>query len=576
MRKLLLIILLFCTRLGLAQFTYPAEETDNVFSGTNQFTKGITVGPITFSQLASISTATTMIYVTDATIGSNPCTGSGTGALAIRVNGSWSCAGNGGGGSGAIATKHLYVDGTRTDSYTANGSLQFPFKTVMGAVNQVITNADNATYVYVIDVAPAVYPETVDLGNSALVQLIFDGHGRSGSTGSSFNGYGSNGTDAAVLDPATGNSLQALSNDDNLAVLQIQGFQFNKPVNLTNPTASGHMGSGVIVFVNDYFFASTALTLNNIDNVGFDFSSTGNSTPINVTNVQDLIWLQSGMNGGNLTVTQNSGPAPAGWSGTVGIGIVGWGFGVSVVSLTGNVQIVVQQGGFGNTTTTVTLGTGQALSLANGVDCYCSIVVNSGGTLQNSGANIHNTLTVNSGGTYTPIGTAYVNNINIAGTCTGSGCGGAGGNPILENCTTDQTGNSFYNVVNLTQYFNATWQFVFNTTTYINCTVYIPTAKAGATLVLDIAANDATAGHTANFQTCDAVINTGTINPAGALTCAANQTFTTTSTAYNRVTLTFNVQSTLSNGSILLVKIGTSPTGTPPTANLLVYPHFVL
>jgi hypothetical protein len=62
----------------------------------------------------------------------------------------------------------------------------------------------------------------------------------------------------------------------------------------------------------------------------------------------------------------------------------------------------------------------------------------------------------------------------------------------------------------------------------------------------------------------------------GSLTSASNQTFTTTSTANNRVTLTFNVQSTLSNGSILVVKIGTAPTGTAPTANINVYPHFVL
>lgn len=153
--------------------------------------------------------------------------------------------------------------------------------------------------------------------------------------------------------------------------------------------------------------------------------------------------------------------------------------------------------------------------------------------------------------------------------------GSGGGNPVLENCSSDQTGNTFYNVNSLTNYFYGAWAFVFNTATYITCTVFIPSAQAGATLVLDIAANDSTAGHTANFQTCDQVINSGTIN-IGAPTCAANQTFTTTATAYNRVTLTFNVQSTLANNSILVVKIATSTTGTPPTANMLVYPHFIL
>jgi hypothetical protein len=156
-----------------------------------------------------------------------------------------------------------------------------------------------------------------------------------------------------------------------------------------------------------------------------------------------------------------------------------------------------------------------------------------------------------------------------------SGAGSGGGNPILENCTPDQTGNSFYTVASLTNWFAGHWEFVFNTTTYINCEVFIPTAASGATLVLDIFTNDATAGHAALFQTCDTQITTGTLQ-VGSLTCASAQTYTTTSTAYQRVTLTFNVQSTLVNNGMLVVKIGTSPTGTAPAANMLVFPHFIL
>src|ERR1017187_6496926 len=78
------------------------------------------------------------------------------------------------------ASKTLYVDGTRTDTYTETGSILSPFKTIMGAVNQVITNADNATYQYVIDIQPAVYAENVNVGNAALYGLYFEGHGRAG------------------------------------------------------------------------------------------------------------------------------------------------------------------------------------------------------------------------------------------------------------------------------------------------------------------------------------------------------------------------------------------------------------
>lgn len=201
-----------------------------------------------------------------------------------------------------------------------------------------------------------------------------------------------------------------------------------------------------------------------------------------------------------------------------------------------------------------------------------------------SGTNCNNPGLADAQGNFTffaPVGLYKVCIYNVNWICqlkvvpSSSGSGSGGGNPILENCTPDQTGNSFYNVLSLSNFFYAAWNFVFNTSTSINCTVFIPTAQTGATFVLDIAANDATAGHTANFQTCDGLINSGSIN-IGALTCATAQTFTTTSTAYNRVTLTFNVQTTLQNNSVLVVKIATAPTGTAPTSNLLVYPHFVL
>jgi len=159
-----------------------------------------------------------------------------------------------------------------------------------------------------------------------------------------------------------------------------------------------------------------------------------------------------------------------------------------------------------------------------------------------------------------------------AGAACGSGSGGA--NPPLDFCVTDQTGNSFPAAENLTNGFAAQWGFQFNTTTYIMCQVYIKTAQVGATIVLDIWANDATTGHTATFQTCD--VTMGATLQFGSPSCASGQTFTTTSTAYAHSQLTFNVQSSLSNNSILVVKIATTPTGTAPTAPMLFYPHFIL
>lgn len=99
MRRLLALFLL-CSSAAFCQQTGAMLGLPQVFTNTNQFTLGITVGPITFSQLAGISTSTTFIYVSDATLGSSPCTGSGSGALAVRINGAWNCSVAGSGGSG--------------------------------------------------------------------------------------------------------------------------------------------------------------------------------------------------------------------------------------------------------------------------------------------------------------------------------------------------------------------------------------------------------------------------------------------------------------------------------------------
>jgi hypothetical protein len=163
-------------------------------------------------------------------------------------------------------------------------------------------------------------------------------------------------------------------------------------------------------------------------------------------------------------------------------------------------------------------------------------------------------------------------------TCPG---GGGGTTPLttfipLENCTPDQTGNSFYTVASLTNWFAGHWEFVTNNASFITCMVRIPHPLAvtpNAAIVLEIAANDGTAGHTANFQSCDiAITATASINVA-APTCAANQAYTTTSTAYSRVTLTYLVQSTVAADNLLVVKIATSTSGTQPSNNIFVYPY---
>src|SRR5580658_9795102 len=64
---------------------------NNAFTANDSFSKGIYTGSETFANLASLVGTTNVVYLTDGTSGSNPCTGSGTGAFAFYVNGSWNC-----------------------------------------------------------------------------------------------------------------------------------------------------------------------------------------------------------------------------------------------------------------------------------------------------------------------------------------------------------------------------------------------------------------------------------------------------------------------------------------------------
>jgi len=75
----------------------------------------------------------------------------------------------------APQTKNLYVDGSRVDFYVPNGSSARPFKTVMDAVNQVITNGDNASVAYCIDIGAGTYDELIVLEDPSLYTIVFWG-----------------------------------------------------------------------------------------------------------------------------------------------------------------------------------------------------------------------------------------------------------------------------------------------------------------------------------------------------------------------------------------------------------------
>lgn len=148
-----------------------------------------------------------------------------------------------------------------------------------------------------------------------------------------------------------------------------------------------------------------------------------------------------------------------------------------------------------------------------------------------------------------------------------------------ENIVPDQSGNSFYTVAALTNWFSGHVEFVPNTTTYVDCVVRIPNNVAStpnASVILEICSSDATSGHTANFQTSDGMVIPGGSFNVPALASASAQSYATTATAYQRVTLTFPVQSAIVANAILIIKIAVAPSGTNPTGNMFVFPYLKL
>lgn len=96
---LLILAVLAVPSLAQVQHSFPALDTDNVLTGKNQFTLGAQLGPVPFSSLTTTPSQNngTIIYCTDC-FAQNPCAGSGTGALAERINGAWACTATGSGG----------------------------------------------------------------------------------------------------------------------------------------------------------------------------------------------------------------------------------------------------------------------------------------------------------------------------------------------------------------------------------------------------------------------------------------------------------------------------------------------
>jgi hypothetical protein len=195
----------------------------------------------------------------------------------------------------AARSKALFVDGSRSDTYVADGTVLKPFKTITAAVNQVIANGDNTPAVpYCITVlAPGVYHETVDLGNAAIVNVSIEGPG---------TGLGS--CSAAV------DAIQSIANNDQ------QSFLCFKNLNIGTLTMIG-ASNGTNFGSSDCTFLFCQVGSGVFTNCGSPgFITCKLISTVSFINVGNGYLEASSIESGALSLTTQAGNTPAGFGGT--------------------------------------------------------------------------------------------------------------------------------------------------------------------------------------------------------------------------------------------------------------------
>lgn len=205
MKKLLaFLVLLAGSAAAQTTHTFPAQDTNNTFSGTNQFTLGHYDGPVTFANLPASPADGTEIYVSDGSA-TTPCTGGGTGALATRVNGVWNCATSGisgtptagsqltGNGSAFVPQTKAVIDIRDTAGVDCTGTTDSGT-----ALNTLFTSLSNKKLIWPISCTPWT---SVKLTIQGQTSFIIEGQGQrpnSGTGSPSISGCGGSASDPVI------------------------------------------------------------------------------------------------------------------------------------------------------------------------------------------------------------------------------------------------------------------------------------------------------------------------------------------------------------------------------------------
>lgn len=274
-----------------------------------------------------------------------------------------------------VASKTFYVDANYPGAYTATGSVLRPFKTIGAAVTQVIANADNATFPYVVVIASGNYNETITLNNALLYNLSFV-----------TTSYGQAQNPIVSVGPGSGTVITSTSTNTNLQNLLFAGLTLNGDVILTGDITATNFCGGACQFLGDNIQKNNvgflATNVNNLYFYDSAFNSTGTG-PITLNNVAfGLLEQGDGMKSGTaLNLVDNpGGNVPAQYSGN---------------------YLLMERS---TLSSTITIGAGSELDTLDG---FMGGATTNNGIWHNYGALVTGAIVLNNGSTYRNRGAIY-------------------------------------------------------------------------------------------------------------------------------------------------------------------------
>ncbi len=280
----------------------------------------------------------------------------------------------------------FYVDKTRTDTYTADGSPERAFKTIGAALSQIITN--NNGNAYIIIVAAGDYAESITLNDAAFTRIAIV-------AASVANGQLS----GDPIPVTTVLDITSNANNDQLKAILISGFVFR---NLTMVGASN--GSNFCQYgsmISNCTQLSTATISIDVENAGqvvfadCGFSQSSGAGNVTVQNVNSFLVYKSLFSVGAMSIITNNGAnKPTGFAGTT------------------------TQFSFGSLAGAITVDAGSAIRTR--WNRVLASISNSG-LMASIMANFIGAVTINSGGTWSSTGDIVNSTPTNAGTITNVG-----------------------------------------------------------------------------------------------------------------------------------------------------------